>query len=195
VDNLPPATPSVFTGVFGSGAASLHWGVNTAPDLAGFRLYRGSTAAFAPDPGNLIATTPDTGYVDHVATALFYKLSAYDHNGNESGFAATHPGDVSDVEGGELQRVLRLGRPVPNPARSEVRVSYGLPSGAVRRLEVIDVEGRIVRRIAAGPIAAGRHRATWDLRDSRGRPVESGLYFVRLAVGPEVRTVRLIVVR
>jgi len=71
---------------------ALHWGPNTERDLRGYRLYRGAQADFLPGPENLIAATPDTGYVDHPGTcAVYYKLSAVDRHGNESHFALVTP--------------------------------------------------------------------------------------------------------
>ena len=99
VDNLPPVAPAPFTGNFSAGATHLHWGENREPDLAGYRLYRGSSAGFVPGPGNLIAAKPDTGYSDAGPAGNYYRLSAVDIHGNESGFALLTPANTSDVGG------------------------------------------------------------------------------------------------
>ena len=52
VDDLAPATPVLFTGEYDSGTSVLHWMENGEADLAGYRLHRGSTADFVPEPGN-----------------------------------------------------------------------------------------------------------------------------------------------
>jgi len=68
VDNLAPLAPSPFAGTYSSGATRLTWNPNREADLAGYRLYRGTTAGFTPGPGNLVAALPDTGYVDAAGT-------------------------------------------------------------------------------------------------------------------------------
>ena len=48
VDNLAPAAPAPFTGTYSGGASVLHWNPNAEADLAGYRLYRGTSASFSP---------------------------------------------------------------------------------------------------------------------------------------------------
>jgi flagellar hook assembly protein FlgD len=47
----------------------------------------------------------------------------------------------------------------------------------------------LVRRLAAGPLAAGEHAVPWDGKDDAGRAAASGVYFVRLE-GDGVRSTR-----
>jgi hypothetical protein len=61
------------------------------------------------------------------------------------------------------------------------------------RLEVYDLTGRRVRSLASGPARIGSQQASWDLRDSDGRTVRTGLYFVRLRVGANQVTRNLMV--
>jgi hypothetical protein len=91
VNSAPPAIPSPFTGVFPGGPVQLHWGANAEEDFAVYHLYRGATADFVPAPGNLVVSQADTGYVDSGSTWSFYKLSALDALGIESGFALLAP--------------------------------------------------------------------------------------------------------
>lgn len=91
VDNLPPAPPAPFTAAYAARATNLHWGVNSEPDFWYYKLYRGTTAAFVPTAGNLIANTSETGYVDVGPAGSYYKLSAVDVNGNESGYTLLSP--------------------------------------------------------------------------------------------------------
>lgn len=89
-----------------------------------------------------------------------------------------------------------LGAPSPNPAAREARLSWAQPRAGDARLEVFDLSGRLVRTLDRGAHAAGEHKATWDLADEHGAPVNAGLYFARIAVAGEgVRTARLTVVR
>ena len=51
------------------------------------------------------------------------------------------------------------------------------------RLDLFDVQGRLVRRLEHAPGA----RFTWDGRDTRGVRVASGVYYWRLEVGTDAR--------
>ena len=62
------------------------------------------------------------------------------------------------------------------------------------RLDVFDASGRLVRRLSEGFHRGGPASVVWDGRESRGDPVPSGVYFVRLASesGTEVRKVTIV---
>jgi len=189
VDNLPPAVPAPFTGAYESGATHLHWGANSEPDLWYYKVYRGSSAGFVPGPSNLIATRADTGYADVGPAGSYYKLSAADVNGNESGYALLTPGGTLDVAGGApLAFALEAVR--PNPSRgARLSVAFALPTAAPARLELVDVSGRRVAYREVGSLGAGRHVA--DITERRH--LQAGLYLVRLTQGTNVRTARAVV--
>ena len=179
VDDLAPAAPSPFTALYGSGTTALHWGASTEIDFSLYRLYRGTSAGFVPGPENLLAADPDTGYVDTGSSSYFYKLSAVDVHGNESGFALVSPGGNVSVSG-ESSLEFALGRPEPNPASRDVSVEFELPRAAFASIAVYDPTGRLVRILDRGIHPAGHARVGWDLRDASGRSVPNGVYFLRL---------------
>jgi uncharacterized repeat protein (TIGR02543 family) len=85
-----------------------------------------------------------------------------------------------------------LGPPIPNPSRGALRVELSLPRASAVRLEMMDVQGREVARLADGTFTAGRHEVTWS-GFGAGQPRRSGVYFLRLHVSGKtlVRTVIL----
>ena len=85
---------------------------------------------------------------------------------------------------------IELRSPRPNPVRTSAVIEYLLPRAAEARLEVFDVTGRRVARIAEGAQTAGWHTAVWDARGA-----SSGLYLCRLRTGGTVRTEKLVVLR
>jgi hypothetical protein len=180
VDNLGPATPAPFTGAYLAGATQLHWGANSEIDLAGYRLYRGSSAGFIPGPGNLISAQPDTGHADPGPAGSYYKLSAVDIHGNESPYALLSPSGTSDVGGGEGPRVLALATPKPNPAVEGALLSFTVPEAQQVTLAIYDPAGRRVRTVLSGPMDPGAYDVPFDLRDQSGRLLGAGLYFIRL---------------
>ncbi len=194
VDNLSPAIPSPATWTWSSGRAFLHWGANSEADLAGYRLYRGPTAGFVPSAGNLISAQPDTGYVDDIGTLLYYKLSAVDVHGNESGYALFAPGGLTGVDPGATPTALSFAPPGPNPSGGPVSLRFTLPREGPVQLQVFDPMGRTVREFHVASMGPGEHTIVWDGRDSGGRGLPAGLYVIRLeAAGSALvrRTVRL----
>jgi flagellar hook assembly protein FlgD len=73
-------------------------------------------------------------------------------------------------------------------------VRFELPAAGEATLEVFNVQGRRVRRVASGWFEAGPHQALWSGADDAGRALPSGVYFVRLEAAGE-REVRRVALR
>jgi FlgD Ig-like domain len=190
VDNLPPVAPAPFTGQYSPSVTHLHWNPNHEADLAGYRLYRGSSTTFATDGAHFVASPVDTGYAASSGPYI-YKLTAIDVHGNESVAAVLIPtGTLSAPE--PIGLPLTLARPWPNPARDGVTLRFALPQAARARLAVHDAQGRLVRVLADGDQPAGELTITWDRRNDRGDRVGAGLYFLRLETGGRVLTERFV---
>jgi hypothetical protein len=196
VDNLPPVAPAPFAATFFSGTGSvLTWGANGEADLAGYRVYRGTTPSFVPGPTNLVTQTTQPNYTDAGTHSFVYKLSAVDIHGNESRFVTALPSGTTGVGGTPLPREVFLAPVTPNPARGGALVRFGLPAAGRAELALYDAAGRRVRSLAGGVQDAGEHAIRWDGLDESGAPVASGLLFVRLETGARTLVQRLVVVR
>lgn len=68
----------------------------------------------------------------------------------------------------------------PNPFVAGTTVGYALDRAGPVRLELFDVTGRRVRTLFDGDRGAGLWTHDWNGLDVRGRPVPSGVYFLRL---------------
>lgn len=193
VDNLPPSVPQGFTGFFSGSAIQLDWDPNVDNDLALYYLYRGASANFVPSPANRIASPTASAYTDPGIPGTFYKVSAVDIHGNESGYASVTV--TTGVESGSPPLTLSFARPHPNPAQQDVALRFTLPRDGWASLRIFDASGRLVRRLVQGVQPAGASTAGWDLRDQRGQLVARGIYFVRFESGGKSFSERLAVVR
>jgi hypothetical protein len=81
----------------------------------------------------------------------------------------------------------------PNPAVGGTTLEFALARDADVKLEVFDVQGRLVATPLAGRQPAGAVRASWNLRDAAGRDVLPGLYFARLETLGHVQYARVTV--
>jgi plastocyanin len=81
--------------------------------------------------------------------------------------------------------------PHPNPFAATVTLAFELDDAARVRIDIFDLEGRMIRNFLAGEFAAGPHAYRWDGRDDYGRIRPNGIYFARLLVdgAEEVRKV------
>jgi len=90
---------------------------------------------------------------------------------------------------------LEMSSPWPNPSAGTVRLSFTLPANTRGSVAVLDVEGRTVRTLASGTLAAGMHTALWDGRDAAGRTAAPGLYFARVSTALGTRSERIALVK
>jgi hypothetical protein len=195
VDNLAPAAPAAFTGLYSSGSSQLHWDPNAEPDLTGYRLYRGSTAGFVPGLSNLVAALGQTSYVDNAGAPYYYKLSAVDVHGNESVFATVLPAGTTDTPPRGATAELMLAPVRPNPVRGLAAARYAIPREAAVSLAIFDPSGRRVRSLFQGRAPAGDHLEYWDGVDDSGVRVPSSRYFLRLEFEGRVLTRSFALVR
>ena len=86
-------------------------------------------------------------------------------------------------------------RCVPNPLRTGATVGFALKQAGATDLEIVDVGGRVVRRLVSSEVAAGVHAVQWNGLTDSGEHVASGIYFGRLRQAGFVRKEKLIVVR
>jgi hypothetical protein len=97
----------------------------------------------------------------------------------------------------EAQIQVEDSKPIvfPNPFNAAVSLKYSLASGAYLRLEVVDIHGRPVKRLADGWAPAGPQQTVWDGRDEAGRDAASGLYFYVLRRGVRRWSGRMLLLR
>jgi hypothetical protein len=87
-------------------------------------------------------------------------------------------------QGGERGRVpLALRLEGSRGVEGTTRIAFDLPGAEDVALEVYDVLGRLVRRVAEGRFAAGTHAIEWDHRRASGERVGAGVYLCRIRAG------------
>ncbi len=107
-------------------------------------------------------------------------------------FAVNGPTGVDQTPGlVALSRVTAS----PNPFNPSTEVAFALGEGALVRVDVHDLQGRLVRSLWNGRLEAGAHALPWNGRDSGGATVASGAYLARVRTGDDVRTVKLLLAK
>jgi flagellar hook assembly protein FlgD len=76
-----------------------------------------------------------------------------------------------------------------------MRLSFALARPEHVRLEVFDLAGRAVRRLADEALPAGPTARVWDGTDDRGAAVAPGRYWARLTAGSRVENLGVLRIR
>ncbi|NNF06786.1 MAG: choice-of-anchor D domain-containing protein, partial [Candidatus Eisenbacteria bacterium] len=87
---------------------------------------------------------------------------------------------VTSVPGDAISTSVVLSPVFPNPFASRAQIRFTLPVEGRVDLDVFDMNGRRIRSLYSGTKASGDHTMTWDGRNSAGREVAGGIYFLRL---------------
>jgi hypothetical protein len=71
----------------------------------------------------------------------------------------------------------------PNPFSVQTLIEYELVEDAKVTLNILDLNGKLVKTLVDQPESAGIKQVTWDARNESGNQVETGIYIYQLKVG------------
>jgi len=90
---------------------------------------------------------------------------------------------------------LTLFQNQPNPFNPSTTIRYYLPEACRVKLDVFDVQGRLIATLADGQQKKGSHAVEWRGFDDSGVAVSSGIYFYRLTVGKNTLSRKMVLLR
>jgi hypothetical protein len=104
--------------------------------------------------------------------AKYYRLQVHLTDGSRTTFGPVASGVT--LAGSELAAW-------PNPSSGPVRLDFSTSHTGRVQITVVDVAGRVVRRLVDATKTAGPHALSWDGLREDGTRVPAGIYFVRMA--------------
>jgi hypothetical protein len=151
----------------------------------------GVAASYLPpgpsQPWALFVT--EGGFINRSGRILDYHVIWHSPSGDQEFVGGPTPEPT--IEGATTQAwvpesVVDAGPPLaagrfalfPNPAPTGGRVTFALPAGSAREVQIFDLAGRLV---GTAPLRTSGQSAValWTARDRAGRAVAPGIYFVR----------------
>ncbi len=102
---------------------------------------------------------------------------------------------ATGVEKPELEQApqsFALLQNYPNPFNPSTTIRYAVPTVSQVRLDIVNIQGEIVKTLVNGRQAANSYNVVWDGTDSNGNEVTSGLYFYKLQAGHFTQVRRMI---
>ncbi len=161
------------------------WTLKDLPGIRGCHLYRfadGGTVGELLTPDTLRSVTGDFSFKDmsvEPGTSYAYLIVTYLSDGREEGYLL--PGPFG----------LEWFKNYPNPFTRETTVSFFLPQAGSVAIDVYDVSGRIVARLADGYYNRGLRTVRWA---PAGEGKAAGVYFCVLRSAGASKKIKLIYV-
>lgn len=91
--------------------------------------------------------------------------------------------------------VTALHQNYPNPFNPRTTIAFELLETASITLDIYDVSGRLVARVAEGRWEKGHHEVAWDGRNAAGAPCATGIYFSALRAGSRCLTRKMVLLK
>jgi hypothetical protein len=134
----------------------------------------------APRSGRVMETGGRYGTYTPPSTE-FYGVVIVNDNGVPGDWTLNVRTGVTGVGGGEppANRLMSL---APNPGRGPVDIRFALREKGTVSFQIYDMSGRAVASIPEARWQPGVWSTKWDGRDSRGRALSAGVYFVQMNV-------------
>jgi methionine-rich copper-binding protein CopC len=109
----------------------------------------------------------------------YYKVSAIDIAGNESGFTSVSV--VTSIESGSgVPTEFALTQNYPNPFNPTTEIAFSVPKQTSVKLVVYGISGDVVATLVNQTMSPGNYRVVWNGRSDDGRGVASGVYFYHI---------------
>ena len=188
--------PQNVSGTQRNGVVTLHWNTPVsvqyhANPAIRYDVYRDGY----PLAWTLTDTILDDEALPNDSTVHYTVIADYRY-----GSASTSPYTVTiDLAAKQpetgLPMVFQLYPNYPNPFNPDTRIRLDVPFAGFGRLEVFDLEGRLVKTLFSGTLSAGRYQYNWGGVDAHGMGVASGLYFCRFSSAAYTATQKMMLIK
>lgn len=206
-DVTPPATPTIISTSVFQGGVKLEWTQNTEPDLANYFIYRSKTSGFTPSLSKPIVTSNKIATVDKSLTqynditnvesntVYYYKMSAVDNSGNESGYSNQATATTLNILNDNSTTEFALYQNVPNPFNPITVIEFSIPNDTDVNIIIYDLMGNEVKTLINEFKPVGQYQVNWDGNDNSEQSVSGGIYFYQIQAGYYNQTKKMVLLK
>lgn len=145
------------------------------------------------NPGETVRTL--VKFADYTGIYLLHCHNLeHEDDGMMMNFRVNNATDVEN-EKDNIPSEFRLHQNYPNPFNPSTKISFDVPVASDVQLEVFNVKGQKVATLVNQPVAAGRHTVEFTAVDTHGASLPSGAYFVRMAAGSAVESMKMMLIK
>jgi len=80
----------------------------------------------------------------------------------------------------------------PNPCKERMTIRYNVVSRGLAELQIYDIQGRLVGKLQKEIREPGSYTMDWDGKNSAGKALSAGIYFVRLSSVDGNKTIKIV---
>ena len=88
-----------------------------------------------------------------------------------------------------------LSQNYPNPFKEDTEIEFKLAKTSKIKLDILNINGQLVRTLVNNILEPGSHQVHWDSRDEPGNQLPDGVYLYRLTVNEFVQTKSMVLIR
>ena len=135
-------------------------------------------------------------------TRYYWRVKAHNQFGssgwtgiNQFVTAQTVPND-NDIS----QLVTGYNGNYPNPFNPETTISFTVGANSAKSAQqvvgkIYNLKGQLVKELVNEKLTPNKYNYTWRGDDNQGKAVASGVYYLRLKIGDEVRTGKMVMLK
>jgi uncharacterized protein (DUF362 family) len=123
------------------------------------------------------------GLATHIDTAAIdYDLGTNDPDEMDI-IDIVNPTTGTGDDNTSVPRKFQLLQNFPNPFNSSTQIRFYIPHSSETSLQIFNIQGQSVRKLAARALEPGWHNITWDGKNDFNKVVSSGVYLCRMQAG------------
>ncbi|MDD4308748.1 MAG: FlgD immunoglobulin-like domain containing protein [Candidatus Cloacimonetes bacterium] len=202
-----PVELSTFTASYSiQGGIQLMWVTQSESDLRGFYIHRSEVqdVSYATVVSALIAGTNTStmqAYVfsDNEASSgvvYYYWLQSVELDGSESFYGPVTFTYTNNNNGNSDTPVVPgFNSAYPNPFNPSTTINFGVNNSALTTINIYNSRGQVVRKLLSETLARGTYSRQWDGRNNDGASCPSGLYLMKMSIGNNSYSYKLMLMK
>jgi sugar lactone lactonase YvrE len=106
-----------------------------------------------------------------------------------------NPTDVKHEQSSNIPNEFRIEQNYPNPFNPSTNIKFNLPNSSNVKIIIYDTLGREVIKLADREFESGEHTLTWNINETHGKSLTSGIYFANVQVGTLTKSIKMLLMK
>ena len=195
VDNIAPGVPEGLMAMVLEDGIQLSWNPSVDDDFQYFMLEKSINESFSTGVTHEMVDTTFMDVEYEMNQTYYYRLTAFDHSGNQSAFSDVVEAALLSAEDELVPAEFALHQNYPNPFNPTTQIKFDLAEDGLVTIKIFDVMGRELRTLVNSVRTAGYHSIQWDATNQLGEGVSAGMYIYMIQAGDFISTKKMVLLK